>query len=94
MSDGPYRVEIQTVRSHLFRREEVQYRWNGLCKTLVARPPSIPKVFFSRNSGGLSVMICAPISANEKTYLAFIENTMDSKRYKTVLEHFLLLFPI
>ena len=37
-------------------------------------------------------MIWAAISANGKTDLAFIENTMDSKLYTTVLERVLLSF--
>ena len=37
-------------------------------------------------------MIWAAISANTKTDLAFIENTMDSNLYTTFLDHFLLPF--
>ena len=56
------------------------------------RPPSLPKVFSSRHSGGRSVMILYVIVANGKTNLAVIRNKMSSKRYITVLEQFLILF--
>ena len=69
VGDGPYRVEIRMVRSHLFRLGEVQSRYTGWCKKLLARTPSILKVFFSRHYGGRSVMIWAAISVNGKTSL-------------------------
>ena len=46
VDDGRYRVEIEMVQSHLFRREKGQCRWIRSRKTLLQRPPPIIKVFF------------------------------------------------
>ena len=45
------------------------------------------KCFFSRHSGGSSIMIWAAISANGKNDLAFIENKMESKLYTTAVSY-------
>lgn len=62
----------------------IQYYWQDQCRQ--------SQQFYSRHSGGQSIMVCTGISISGKLELCFVPCSMNSEVYKDVLEIYLLLF--